>query len=152
MKYSLAGHRDTCVVPRPGQHVVVAGSGHAAGTCRKGPLALFQGRKNKTRSPDFPNGYADVTSGCQGLMELSRGMVASHNEVTGLSRTLVLYCHPKGTYNGLWCSPRQGGQLPVPFLTQKGDCGWHSSPSRSSLEETRRDITAWSPSQGTSPL
>lgn len=122
MKYGLAGCRDT----RAGQRAV-AGSGHAAGTCTKWALALFQGGKTENSSPDFPNGVADVTFGCWGLAELPRGTEAGHSGVTGLSGTPVLYHHPKGTYNGLWCPPG-GDQLPVPFLTQKGTMDGTAAP------------------------
>lgn len=52
---------------------------------------------------------------------------------------------PKGTWKGLWSST-VGVQPPVPFLTQKEELGCCSSPSRSPLEEPKRDIAARSPS------
>lgn len=82
----------------------------------------FPRGKNRNRSPDFPNGFADGTFGGQGLAELPRGAVVRHSEVTGLSQTLVVYCHPKGTYNRLWCPPGRG-QQGLSFLC-------HFSPKR----------------------
>lgn len=99
----------------------------------------FPRGKNRNRSPDFPNGFADGTFGGQGLAELPRGAVVRHSEVTGLSQTLVVYCHPKGTYNRL-CVPLGGDNrdsASCAISHPKGDCGRHSSPSRSSLEGHR---------------
>lgn len=71
VKYGLARCWDTHAVLSPGQ-CVFTGSGHAAGTCTKWDLAPFQGGQNKNRSPDVPNGFADVPFGWQGLTELPR--------------------------------------------------------------------------------
>lgn len=121
-----------------GQYMA-AGSGHTTG------------RDSKKSSCPFQMGGGGLQTLCLDVLGLAELLGAWPwggvwlPPSPGLCRALALHCGPqRGPRMG--CGPSVGDQPRLSFLIQKEDWGWHSSPSRSSQEETKRDMAARSSS------